>query len=50
VQTVLATIGGTATLSGDDISGATICGLLTASTTTLTGGFAPWGTPRPTLA
>jgi hypothetical protein len=37
VQTVLATIGGATTISG----------LLTASTTTLTGGFAPWGYPAP---
>jgi hypothetical protein len=49
MQTVLATIGGTATLSGaTNIAGATtITALLTASTTTLTGGFAPWSHPTP---
>jgi hypothetical protein len=55
LQTVLATIGGTATLSGTtNISGATnlsgattVTALLTASTTTLTGGFAPWSHPTP---
>jgi hypothetical protein len=49
MQTVLATIGGTATLSGaTNIAGATtMTGLLTASTTTLNGGFAPWGNATP---